>query len=247
MLSYNLLLKINEQQIEPIYEFFEGIPTRLKHYPYCKPDDPRRGAIKVGAVAPFNQIKSAKYLFDVFGKVTGRVPNLVSDYDIQNKLDISFCSIGGQDNEKTVEVLEKEENRFLTFGESGAIITKIQEEKEKKNFVIEEKERDQHYFCHKDDGYGYGFILKVIPKKFPKRVWICVAGIGEWDTSGAVWYLANHWREMPESGSFGLIVKVRFGQDESAEKVYLIREKTFWDRINSPVRKLFKNNENRKF
>jgi hypothetical protein len=37
--------------------------------------------------------------------------------------------------------------------------------------------------------------LKIIPKSFPNRVWIAVAGLGEWGTSGAAWFLSKNWKK----------------------------------------------------
>jgi len=33
-------------------------------------------------------------------------------------------------------------------------------------------------------------------KLFPKRTQICVAGLGEWGTSGGFCFLANKWKEI---------------------------------------------------
>ena len=55
------------------------------------------------------------------------------------------------------------------------------------------------------------------------RTWIAVAGLGEWGTSGAAWFLARNWKEVEKiykQKPFGLIIKVRAGKDESAQLVY---------------------------
>jgi GGDEF domain-containing protein len=48
------------------------------------------------------------------------------------------------------------------------------------------------------------------------------AGIGEWGTSGAAWYLAKHWRDLAKrfgKGDFAVVLKVTDGADESATAV----------------------------
>ena len=65
-------------------------------------------------------------------------------------------------------------------------------------------------------------ILKIHPSQFSNRTWLVCAGLGEWGTSGAAWYLAYKWREIyrfAKSEHFSIIVRVRPGQDESAEPV----------------------------
>lgn len=83
-----------------------------------------------------------------------------------------------------------------------------------------------------ESSFDYGLILKIRPEQFPERVWIVCAGIGEWGTSGAGWYLSNKWKEILkanrpwydprglfEGADFATIVQVRPGQDESAKMV----------------------------
>jgi hypothetical protein len=75
-------------------------------------------------------------------------------------------------------------------------------------------------------GYDYGLILKIHPRQFPMRTWITCAGIGEWGTSGAAWYLGNKWKEIQEyfgDEQFAIIVRVSPLQDESADPIVRIR------------------------
>ena len=75
-------------------------------------------------------------------------------------------------------------------------------------------------------GFDFGLILKINPIQFPEKTWIICAGIAEWGTSGAAWYLANKWRELyrfAKGEAFAIIVKVRNLQDESSEPVVRIK------------------------
>lgn len=161
-------------------------------------------AFNVSSVVSFSHTKAIYYLSELFGRVIKSSPRLVSDEDIEEKLDISFCSIGGLDNLKTMDVLRSKENVFYDFDATG------------KNIAIASK-KDSNKKFEKDSVNDFGFIIKVIPKNFPNRVWIAVAGLGEWGTTGAMWFLTNNWQKIPKSRSFGIIIKVRDGQDESAE------------------------------
>lgn len=181
---------------------------RLRTRPYAKPSVP--GAeFSTSIPVPFNETKSAKYLAETFGAENAASPRLISDDDVASKLDLSFCSFGGLNNSKTSDLLMAATNTFYALDlvnrpEATAV-----------------KDSGQRFSV--DGTYDYGFIIKLHPPQFPGRTWIAVAGLGEWGTSGAAWYLAKDWRYLEKyvgSESFGVVVKVRGGQDESAQIVH---------------------------
>lgn len=163
-------------------------------------------AFNVSSVVSFAHTKSIYYLSELFGRIVKSSPRLISDEEIEEKLDISFCSIGGLNNLKTQDLLRSSENIFYDFDRTGSQVKIFSKQDSAKKFEV-------------DGIHDFGFIIKVIPKNFPNRVWIAVAGLGEWGTTGAIWYLTKNWQRMPKNKSFGMIVKVRGGQDESAEVI----------------------------
>jgi len=176
----------------------EGKPVE---WPYAKPDINSR--FRFSSPVSFTSTKSAKYISESFVKNGDYAPKLVSDEDIKDRLDISYCALGGLNNYKTIDILESEENSFYEFRD-GAIIDK---DDQNKKYVI-------------DDSYDYALIIKVMPKLFPDRVWIAVAGLGEWGTSGASWFISKKWKEIKKiagNKDFGLIIRVKGGKDESGE------------------------------
>ena len=67
----------------------------------------------------------------------------------------------------------------------------------------------------------FGIVLKIVNSRFPKYFFFVCEGLGEWGTSGAAWYLANHWRDLDELGDeFGCVVEVEIGADQSARVIY---------------------------
>ena len=69
-------------------------------------------------------------------------------------------------------------------------------------------------------------ILKIHPTQFSNRTWILCAGIGEWGTSGAAWYLAYKWKEIyryAKSSPFALVIKVKRNQDEFSEPIFKLK------------------------
>jgi len=197
----NFILTYGQMRLYPSYDD----KGNLIEWPYYHKSG---GKFRVSSIVSIAETRSVKYISESFGKIVNTAPKLFSDEEIEDKLDISFCSIGGLNNLKTKDILQSKENLFYDFNinrSDPCIISK----KDKKTFFID----------HNND---HAFIIKIVPKNFPNRTWISVAGLGEWGTSGAAWFLAKNWKNLPKSKSFGVIVKVRFGQDESAEIVDII-------------------------
>ena len=177
---------------------------KLIEWPYYK--EGLNKGFNVSSIVSFTETKSAKYISETFGEILNVAPKLISDNEIKEKLDISFCSIGGFNNFKTIDILGSKGNTFYDFDLTSPGCIFVKKDKEKK-------------FCI-DGIHDYALIIKIIPEAFPNRVWIVVAGLGEWGTSGASWFLSKQWKKLPKNKSFGLIIKVRGGQDESAEIVH---------------------------
>lgn len=174
-------------------------------WPYAKPGIP--GRFRFSSPVSFTATKSAKYISESFGKNIGYAAKLISDEDIKDKLDISYCSLGGFNNYKTIDILESEENSFFKITKDGIIV---------------DKENAENKFAN-DGIHDYAVIIKVVPKSFSNRVWIAVAGLGEWGTSGASWYLSRNWKKIKKISKnkpFGLVIKVKGGKDESAKIEY---------------------------
>src|SRR4030043_1481377 len=166
-------------------------------WPYEKPG--AEGSFKSTSVISLSGARAAKYLSGVFGKILRSSPEFISDNEKREKLEISFCSFGGHNNFKTIDILKSDENKFFDL-HADKIVSK-QDNKEFRMY----------------DNYDCGIILKLIPKNFSKKVWIAAAGLGEWGTSGAAWYLSRNWKKLPKNRPFGLITRTKIGQDESTE------------------------------
>jgi hypothetical protein len=73
------------------------------------------------------------------------------------------------------------------------------------------------------EGKDYGMILKVRNSRFPTQLFFVCAGIRTWGTSGAAWYLSEHWKSLyQEFGNqeFGIVLEVNSGVVTSAVRVY---------------------------
>jgi len=181
---------------------FPKIPPKVSRKHYAS------GAKNLTTIHSCATTISAGYLNYVIGKNIGIPPILSSDEETDENMDLSFLSIGGLTNYKTVDLLEDESNNFLDFNENGLIISK---DPIKRPLNISYS-----------DGYDYSFIIKIHPKNNPGRTWMCCAGIGEWGTSGAAWYLANRWKQFykfVKKKEFAYITKTRIGSDTSTHPI----------------------------
>lgn len=146
------------------------------------------------------------HLVYAFGEKVNIPPIISSDVDTDEKMDISFISIGGVTNLKTCDLLEDISNNFLDF-EVNSII-----HRSSKLPIIKTA-----------PNVDYGFIIKIHPRSNPERTWICCVGLAEWGTSGAAWFLASKWRDIrkwAKDKPFAIITKTVINSDESTKRVY---------------------------
>lgn len=139
-------------------------------------------------------------------------------------MDISFLSVGGLNNYKSLDIFENKSNEFLQFGSNG----------------IESKTL-KRAIANIEGTIDCGLILKLHPSNNPNRTWLCVAGIGEWGTSGASWWLSHHWKTIQKCAKdkpFACITKTKYGSDDSTFLAQLFLSK---DDIESKVRETSNN------
>ncbi len=166
-------------------------------------------------------MRSTKYIIESFTKILKYNPQITSDYDIKHKLDVSFISMGEPvGNFKSENIIINDANELIVF-DGNDFKSKLS------NISIKFK---------KESNYDYGIILKINPKQFPNRNWFLCAGLGEYGTSGAAWFLSNKWNQLYKefkNTNFATIVKVKPGQDESALMVFATNDKNDY-RLKKP-------------
>jgi hypothetical protein len=186
---------------------------KIEQWPYAKSNG---ASFRISEPVSFTETKSAKYISDSIAKNTKSASMIISDEEIRSKLDISYCSLGGYNNHKTVDVLKADNNYYVDIDISNGarVVSKI----------------DPEISYSIDKVYDYAVIIKLKNRKFPDRTQICVAGLGESGTSGATWFLANKWEELlkrAKNDDFGCIIRVEFGKDESAEIIKMTTQKEY--------------------
>jgi len=157
------------------------------------------------------EVRAANYLASAIGKNMGSAPGLRSDVDTRANLDLDFIALGGPfSNFKTQDCLENSSNHLAIIDRATGLFVR-------RKLIRKEQDRE---LIKREADFDYGMILKIHPSQFPSRTWIACIGIGECGTSGAAWFLANKWGEIKDKAGarpFAVIVRVRPGQDESAE------------------------------
>lgn len=179
-------------------------------FPYLKPNS--IGQFSISSPVSFSETRAAKYISESFSTSLDKSPRLISDDEIKDKIDISFCSLGGYNNYKTIEIIQSIQNEFLDINLTPP------------SSIVNKKNQQKVYSI--DGLHDYALIIKIKNVLFPNRTQICIAGLGEWGTSGGSWFLAYKWKELRKitgDKSFGAVIRVRSGIDESAELIDIIQ------------------------
>jgi hypothetical protein len=184
-------------------------PEKSPEFPYRKPGETGY-MMKTSRVLPLCDARAIGYLASELAKFSGKTAPVTSDVSIRQRLDKSFVSYGLGSNHKTRDLLSNPSNELFDFDfESNTLSL-----------------GGDGVTC--EQGFDYGVIAKIRPQQFPNRVWIACAGLGEWGTSAAAWYLANKWSELYAAAKgkpFAALLRVRPDQDESPELVGVITSK----------------------
>lgn len=158
------------------------------------------------------EIRSASYIINTLSTYRKKAVAVVDDTTAFANLNRTFVALGSSSsNEITDLILREPNNEFLEFGQEGNT-----------TFIRDKKS------CRKFEGFqppvrkDCGIVLKIPNLRFPGHFFFVCAGLGEWGTSGASWYLATKWRDLQSKfgDAFGVVVEVEIGSDESARKVF---------------------------
>ncbi len=168
------------------------------------------GGINLTAVNSTAGTRGVSHIAYAVGDYARNAPNIQSDHQMDDRMDISFVSIGGITNFKSLDLFDNAKNVFLDFSfeqPAPAIVSK-----QSKSPIVRPTK-----------GIDYGLIIKINPSINEARTWICCAGFAEWGTSGAAWWLAHRWKQIRKKAKnlpFACITKTRIGSDDSTELLH---------------------------
>lgn len=167
-----------------------------------------------GNVVADAEMRSASYIVSMVSKYRKKAVPVMDDMNAFENLNRTFVSLGSSTTNRTTNLILREpNNEFLEFRQEGMTFL-ILEKKSGRRFV-----GDFQGPVKKD----HGMVLKIPNQRFPGHFFFVCAGLGEWGTSGASWYLATKWRDLQREfgdAAFGVVVEVELGSDESALRVF---------------------------
>jgi hypothetical protein len=130
------------------------------------------------------------------------------DTSIAGEWERTFFCVGSPDtNVKTYDVFHLPEQKFVTheFGANGQRVWRA-------------GGTDFGFLPGKDRGV----LLKMRNPRFPQHWLVVCAGLGEWGSTGVIWFLTNKWRELYArfgGKNFCMVVEVTPGIDQSAHEI----------------------------
>jgi len=179
----------------------------------------------VGLVGPTDkivgecEIRAASYIINILSTYRdSAIPVPVVDDAVGfRRLTRTFVALGSpSSNELTELILREANNTFLEFGQTGD-----------RCFIRDKNGGREFTGFQKPIKKDYGVVLKIPNLRNPGHFFFVCAGLGEWGTSGASWYLATKCLDLHSEfgAAFGIIVEVEIGSDDSARRVFPEKQK----------------------
>jgi hypothetical protein len=186
----------------------QGQNRFVKNFQGRKPNSPLVGEDKILGSCSVRVTKYSSSEFALFRQKTNPV-KIVLDEEVINNWEGTFICFGSSDsNIKTFDIESLNENNLYSFdsGQNGI-----------RRFNI----NGLHYSIDQNGDVGVLFRLNN-PYHQGDKLFIC-AGIGEWGTSGAAYYMFKNWRNLYKrfgsKKNFVLVLQVDRNSDESAREI----------------------------
>lgn len=158
------------------------------------------------------EIRSASYIINALSTYRKNAVTVIDDATAFANLNRTFVAFGSpSSNEITDLILREINNDFLEFGQEGNT-----------SFIHDKRTGRKFEGFQEPVRKDYGMVLKIPNLRFPGHFFFVCAGLGEWGTSGAAWFLSSKWRNLHSEfcNAFGVVVEVAIGSDESARRVF---------------------------
>jgi len=158
-------------------------------------------------------MRFVSYATAAFSAISGssRPLSIITDYDAFPHWDGTYICYGSSDtNLKTREIEALPEQHYfkLVFGTDGNRCWVV----DGKRFGAEENE-------------DHGILLRMKNPHSPHHLLFVCAGLGEWGSSGAAFYLFNRWSELYRrfgTGDFCCVVRVTLGSDQTGRIAHAV-------------------------
>jgi hypothetical protein len=158
------------------------------------------------------EIRASGYLVQNIGKIREKTIKIISDNEAYEDLNFTLISLGSPaSNQITGFVMREPTNQFYNFRQ------------ENQEVFIEAIPDARRYRPERKD---LAIIMRIRNERFPNHYFCVCAGLGEWGTSGATYYLATHWDQLYKefkTDNFAILVEVDVGSDTSAYRIAALR------------------------
>lgn len=162
------------------------------------------------------EIRASGYLAQILGSIREQTINILSDVKAFEDFDFTFISLDSpSSNEISDFAMRESTNTFFQFRQEGdeTFIEGISDKKRYRGFQPPNRK-------------DCAIVMRIRNARFPAHFFFVCAGLGEWGTSGASWFLANRWellyKEFKED-DFAIILEVDIRSDTSALRVASLR------------------------
>lgn len=156
------------------------------------------------------EIRASGYLAQSIGKSREEIVGILSDIKAYDDLNYTLIAIGSPaSNDISGLVMREPSNRFFQFGQAGT-------------FIESTLDKKQYFGFQPPARKDCAVILRIRNERFPSHFLFVCAGLGEWGTSGACWYLATHWEHLYKEfkqNDFAVLVEIDIGSDTSAKRI----------------------------
>lgn len=172
-----------------------------------KPDSGLIGEDKILGSCHIRTISYAISFFAMFRDPLNPI-KIVFDESVLNKWDGGFLCIGSADsNVKTYDIERFKENNFytLSWNTTGGRCFNV---------------RGNIYNIANNEDVG--LLVKLRNPRHPEHVLILCQGLGEWGSSGAIYYLLHNFVNIYDTSKgkdFCKVIRTRIGSDESSHEI----------------------------
>jgi hypothetical protein len=164
-----------------------------------------------GNIVGDSELRASSYLISALDRYRDSPVAVIDDRSAFSKLNSSSIALGSPStNELSDWATKQNENVFLEFGQDNGGA-----------FIKAKSSGDLFRGFEHRDGKDLGIVLKIPNSRFKGHYFFLCAGLGDWGTSGAAWYLAHKWRRLPWSRrGFGVVVEVDQLSDTSVREIF---------------------------
>lgn len=154
------------------------------------------------------EIRASGYLAQNIGKIRDKTIRIISDIKAYEDFNCTFISLGSPgSNEISDFAMREPTNIFYQFGNDGSVIEAISDKKIYKGFQLPNIK-------------DCALLMRIRNTRFPDHYFFVCAGLGEWGTSGAAWYLAAYWEKLFKefkNDDFAILLEVAPYSDTSVK------------------------------